>query len=176
MADKNLVTYIISIFVVVMLVSILSTITAEKTQEMRTNTSDDTINSFAATTTSNTTLSPVGDHILDLNATYQNDTWISFDGVDDYLFIQDNGYTTISYWVNDSVTEWTHVVNDTEKIYENNVSVSSFTLNAHKQNATGWYLGVNTTGFFNGSVDTIGFYNTTINQLIVGDLYNNGRV
>jgi len=110
-----------------------------------------------------------------LTAIAKNTTWLDFDGIDNYVFIQDNNYKTISYWVNDSSNDWIHVVNTSDILYENGDEVSSLTLNSIKQNSTGWYIGENSTGYFDGNIDEVTFYNDTINETIVDEVYINGR-
>lgn len=176
MAKQNFIMYLVMAFISVILFSVLIGISADTTEDLRGRVDNNTNSSFVATTTSNSTLTPIGNGITSLTSTYQNDTWLSFDGTNDYLFIQDNNFTSVSYWVNDSDNEWLHIANASDTLYEERAIVTDFTLNAHKQNATGWYFGINSSGFFEGNIDSINFYNETINNLTVEDIYSNGRL
>jgi len=110
-----------------------------------------------------------------LSASAINNSWLSFDGVNDYVFIDDNSYETISYWVNDTSNNWIHVVNTSGILYEDGNEVSSLTLNSYYKNTTGWYIGQNSSDdFFTGNIDSIKFYNDTINETIVDAIYSNG--
>ena len=133
------------------------------------------ITSFIATDSSNRTVYPGGEGIKTATVTRQNSTWLDFDGVDDYLFIPDNEYISISLWVKDNSTNWINIVNSSDLLYEDNNTVGSLTLNPFKYNATGWYLGMNESGFFNGSIDTIKFYNDTMNESQVSNIFADGR-
>ena len=100
-----------------------------------------------------------------------------FFGADNYKeeIIPDYDYVSVAFWVNDSANNWTLVVNSSDLIYENNATVSSLTMNPFKENATGWYFGINDSGFFEGNIDTIKFYNDTMNETQVSELFADGR-
>jgi len=151
---------------------IFGLIILNETYEDIEDTSASTTDSVLADNGTATTLSQTP---TSLSATRKNHTWLSFDGVDDYLFISDNSYETISYWVNSSST-WTHVVNTSGILYEDGDEVTSLTVSSYLKNSTGWFIGMNeTSGFFEGWIDSIKFYNDTIDETIVDTLYSNGR-
>lgn len=128
-----------------------------------------------ADNSTSTTLSPSGEGVTSLSATRHNQTWLEFDGVNDYVFIPDDSYKTISYWVNNTVNSWINVVNNSGILYEDGGVVGSLTLNSTKQNTTGWYIGINSTGFFKGNIDSIRFYNETITSTTINEVFDNGR-
>ena len=115
-------------------------------------------------------------NVTSLSATVKNRTWLSFDGTDDVLLIDNGSYETISFWVNNSTVAWTHVVNTSGVLYENGDEVSSLTLYPAYHNITDWYIGMtNRTYYANCYVDEIKFYNNTINETIVDRDYVAGR-
>jgi len=48
-------------------------------------------------TSSSATLSPVGEGITSSSATHKNQTWLEFDGVEDYVGIQDNNLVDLNF-------------------------------------------------------------------------------
>ena len=172
----NIFLYILVSFIAIILFLILAMVIPDAYDELQREVEYDSSDSFIATTTNNETLSYIGEGIKTLTATRQNSTWLDFDGVDDYLFIEDNDYSSVSFWANGSNGDWLHIVNSSDGlIYESNVTVGNLTLNVFKRNTTGWYFGINESGFFKGSVDTIKFYNDTMNETQVSELFSNGR-
>lgn len=171
----NVILYVIFSFIAVILFTLLATIIPDVYNDLRVEKYYDASDSFVATVKSNETLSPVGEGISSTTVTRKNGTWLDFDGANDYLFIPQYDYVSVSFWVNNSVNDWIHIVNSSDLIYENNATVGNLTLNAFKRNATGWYFGVNESGFFEGSIDTIKFYNDTMNETQVSELYSAGR-
>ena len=178
--DKNgrIVYYIIFSFIALVLFLPLVSFVWGSYDDLKTELDIDSSTSFLMTTNSNETLSPLsptGEEIEDVVVVRQNSTWLNFDGVDDYLFIEDNSYVSVSFWVNDSNNDWTHIVNSSGVIYEDNTTVGSLTLNPFKRNNTGWYFGINESGYFNGSIDTIKFYNDTMTEGQVSDIFDDGK-
>lgn len=171
----NIVIYAIFSFIALILFTLLLYIIPSIYNESAIEIDYSRTTSFIATTTSNTTLQPIGQGIREATATRKNSTWLDFDGVDDYLFIPNYDYVSVAFWVNDSDNDWTLIVNSSDLIYENNSTVANLTMNPFKRNATGWYFGLNDSGFFNGSIDTIKFYNDTMNETQVSELYAAGR-
>ncbi len=171
----NIILYIIFSFIALILFSLLLYIIPDVYEDVRAELEFDIEDSFLATVTTNETLDPIGEGIREIAVTRKNSTWLEFDGTSDYLFIPNYDYVSVAFWVNNSDNDWAFVVNSSDLIYENNVTVSSLTMNPFKQNATGWYFGINDSGFFNGNIDTIKFYNDTMNETQVSELFANGR-
>ena len=172
----NIFLYILFSFIAIILFLILAMVIPDTYDDMRQEVDHDSSASFLASTTSNHTLSYIGEGVTTLAATRQNSTWLDFDGVNDYLFIEDNDYDSVSFWANGTAGGWFHIVNSSDGlIYEDNITVGNLTLNAFKRNTTGWYFGINETGFAKVSVDTIKFYNDSMNETQVSELFSTGR-
>ena len=172
----NMILYIIVSFIALILFFLLASIIPDTYDDLQREVEYDSSASFIAATTNNETLSYIGEGIKTLTVIRQNSTWLDFDGVSDYLFIPDYNYSSVSFWANGTAGGWYHIVNSSDGlIYENNVTVGNLTLNAFKRNATGWYFGINETGFFYGGVDQIKFYNDTMNETQVSELFDGGR-
>jgi len=172
----NVILYIIVSFIAIILFLILAMVIPDTYEDLRQEKIYDSGASFIAATTNNETLSYVGEGIKTFTVVRENSTWLDFDGINDYLFIPDYDYDSVSFWANGSNGDWLHIVNSSDGlIYENNNTIGNLTLNAFKRNATGWYFGMNETGFFEGSVDTIKFYNDSMNETQVSNLFDAGR-
>lgn len=172
----NIILYVIFSFIALILFFLLAMIIPDTYDDLRVEKLYSSSSSFIATTTNNETLSYIGEGIKTITVTRQNSTWLDFDGVDDYLFIPQYDYYSVSFWVKGSTGDWLHVVNSSDGlIYEDNATVVSWTLNAFKRNSTGWYFGINSSGYFNGSIDTIKFYNDTMNESQVSIIFADGR-
>ena len=171
----NMILYILVSFIALVLFLLLSTIIPGVYDDLRTEVDHTLSTSFLASVSSNKTLSPLGEGIKTSTVTHQNGTWLNFDGIDDYLFIPQYDYISVSFWANSTTGGWKHIVNSSDLIYENNVTVGNLTLNVFKRNATGWYFGLNETGFAKVSIDTIKFYNDTMNETLVSELFSAGR-
>jgi len=171
----NIILYAIFSFIALILFVLLLYIVPDIYNEGRLEIDHSSSDSFIATVTANETLSPVGEGITSITVARKNSTWLSFDGINDYLFIPDYNYTSVALWVNNSDTNWILIVNSSDSLYQNNGTVSNFSLNPFKKNATGWYFGINDSGFFEGDIDTIKFYNDTMNETQISELYANGR-
>ena len=173
----NMILYIIVSFIALVLFSILATIIPDTYDDIRQEKLSDSSASFIAATTNNETFQYIGEGIKSISSVNrQNSTWLDFDGINDYLFIKDNDYDSVSFWANGSNGDWLHIVNSSDGlIYEDNVTVVSLTLNAFKRNTTGWYFGINESGFSKVSIDTIKFYNDTMNETQVSNLFDAGR-
>jgi len=177
MVNENTIKYFVTALIVVILFSVLATYVATKSNsnELKTdNTFTGSVSEFILTDngTANTlTQTPTSF----TSATNKNRTWLNFDGIDDFVEIADNSYKTISYWVNDTSNAWIHVINTSNILYENGNEVASLTLNSIKQNSTGWFIGINSSDPFAGNIDRIRFYNDTINETVVNEIFDNGR-
>ena len=171
----NIILYIIFSFIALILFSLLLYIIPDVYEDVRAEIEYSAENSFLATVTENETLSPIGEGVTATVVTRKNSTWLEFNGAGDYLFIPNYDYVSVAFWVNDSANDWKLVVNSSDLVYEDNSTVSSLTMNPFKRNATGWYFGVNDSGFFGGNIDTIKFYNDTMNESQVSELFANGR-
>jgi len=171
----NAVLYIIVSMIALILFILLFRIIPDVYDNSRAENEYSDTNSFLVTTSSNTVLSPIGDGIKSTVVTTKNSTWLDFDGIDDYLFIPDYDYVSVVFWANTSGSDWIMITNSSDLIYEGNNTVGNLTINPFKKNATGWYFGINESGFFEGSIDTIKFYNDTMNQSQLSELLLNGR-
>lgn len=171
----NIVVFIMLGFIAFVLVLLLPSFISDSSRDMKNKEDLSSNTSFIATVTSNETLSPIGEGIESATVIRQNSTWLNFDGVNDYLFIPDNSYVSVSFWVNDSLNNWFHFANASTILYENAAVVGNPTLNAYKKNSTGWYFGINESGYFPGNIDTIKFYNDTLDAAQVSNLYADGR-
>jgi hypothetical protein len=129
--------------------------------------------SFLATSSSNL-LSPLGTGILTSSITTPNQTWINFDGVNDYVNLTISGYSTISFWYKTSTqSSWTNLINSSGTIYING-SASAITIYPIYQNGLILQIGYNGT-YFNGSIDEIRTYNFNLNSTQATEIYNEGR-
>jgi len=171
----NVIIYAIFSFIALILFILLFNIIPDVYDDLRTESDHSASDSFLATVTVNETLAPIGDGIRTIEVTAKNSTWLNFDGVNEYLFIPDYNYVSVVFWANNSDNDWVMITNSSDLIYEGNTTVSSLTINPFKRNATGWYFGINDSGFFGGNIDTIKFYNDTMNGTQVSELFADGR-
>ena len=164
-------------FIVVLLFTILAGFINTEAESIKPTVDIDVDKTFLATITEDETLSPIGEGITSVVTYRNNDTWLELDGNDDYVFIPDsNLYYSVVMWVNNSDNNWTLIANSSDLLFENNGTVvAEFTMNPFKKNATGWYFGINDSGFFEGNIDTIKFYNDSMNETQISDLFINGR-
>ena len=117
------------------------------------------------------------EELLSVNTiTTKNQTWLNFDGINDFTNISDNSYDTISFWAKNSTVSWTYIVNTSGILYENGNNVNSLTFYPIFFDGADWQIGkTDATTFFSGSIDSIRFYNNTINSTTIGGLYDIGR-
>lgn len=123
------------------------------------------------------TLSPIGLGITS-NTVITLNSWIDTDGINDYIKIEDDSYPTISFWYkNNSETAWQHIVNTSGILYWNATEVDSLPLYPVFFNGSDWLFGqTGVASFIKVSIDSIKFYNSTINITEVNNTFNNGRL
>lgn len=113
-------------------------------------------------------------NITSLSATRKNDTWLEFDGVDDN--VESERYNTISFWYKNATTDWTFIVNSSGTLYVNG-SLGTPGIYPIYDNGINMYLGkLNSSFFFNGSMDDFRGYNNSIDAELVNLTYLGGRL
>ena len=177
----NFISSAIVILLAVVLFGTLATMSAEKAQDLRTNINTTLSALSIATVSANVSLGHTGEGVTSMVVTRNNDTWLVFDGVNDHINITDYSYKTISFHFKNATGPnsgaWQHIVNTSNILYQNGTEVSSVLDYPVTLNGTVWIIGMsNETEFFNGSIDSIKFYNDTINESIVDEVYTTGRL
>ncbi len=111
-----------------------------------------------------------------LTAQSYNQTWLEFDGVNDVLEVEVNqSKPTISLWFKNDTHDWTNVVKTGEIIYINNISDATWTYFPYYLNGDTIYIGkTNDSTFVNVSIDEFRTYETILNNIEVGEIYNEG--
>lgn len=179
--SSNFISYAIIMLLAVVLFGTLATMSAEKAQDLRAS-SNTTLSVLSiATFTSNVSLGHTGEGITSIVVTRNNDTWLVFDGVNDHVNITDHSYKTVSFWFKNATGPnsgaWQCIVNTSNILYQNGTEVTSVLDYPLTLNGTVWMIGMsNETEFFNGSIDSIKFYNDTINESIVDAVNIAGRL
>jgi len=176
MVEQKVITYFVMFLLAVFLFSALATIVAQKAL-------DDDLKDRVTTAGSNTILADNGTsttlhtdtETLSVSATSKNRTWLSFDGVNDYMNIPNDNYETVSFWYKNTTTAWQNVINSSGTIYVNG-SINDTNLFPIHYNGTNYLFGqTDSTTFVNVSIDEIRYYNGTINSTIAEAIYNAGR-
>ena len=141
--------------------------------------SDEVYNNVDSTqtilTSSTDTLTPIGEGITSSEVKANNDTWLDFDGVNDYVSVNLDVFNSTTFWYKNETSDWIFVVNSSGTLYVNNVSETPNQYPVYYDGST-YFIGKNdSTHFFNGSMDDFRVYNMT---LVIGDinnLYSGGR-
>jgi len=124
-----------------------------------------------------TTISPIGTGITSLTATAINNSWLSFDGVNDYAYLPYN--YTISLWFKNDTSDWTQLINSSGTIdstYINGILNDTWTYFPFYSNGTDWILGKSDGSTFEEvKIDQIEIYDEWINSTKSMDIYNEGR-
>lgn len=110
------------------------------------------------------------------SATTKNNSWLSFDGVNNYILVNTRSMETITFWYkNSTASDWTFIANVSGTTYVNGVAG---TPNQYPVffNGSDYFIGKeNATIFFNGSIDDFRGYRRKINSTNVLEIYNSGR-
>jgi len=137
------------------------------------NSTSSSSDNFIGDIDANDTIS-IGDGLVSSSASIKNQTWLDFDGVNDVLTINDNGYVTVAFWYDNTTTsDWVLYVNTSGILYVDGNEIGAFPVNFYYSDGSKYYFGKeDATTFKNGSIDNIRFYNSTINETVIDALYN----
>lgn len=116
-----------------------------------------------------------GNEITSLNAQSYNQTWLEFDGNNDYLQVTSTDNASISFWYKNATVGWQHIVNATSTSYVNGSSGTPLLYPIY-YNGTDYMLGKSdSTTFDDVDIDDFRIFNYILNSSDVSTLYSNGR-
>ena len=128
-------------------------------------------------TNNGTTITLSQTPITSPTVTANNQTWLEFDGVNDFAYIDYNH--TISLWFKNETTDWTNLINSSGSnynIYLNGIINTTNPYFPFYYNSSNWILGKsNATTFEKVYIDNIRLYNEWINETDATEVYNLGR-
>lgn len=109
------------------------------------------------------------------NSYVYNQTWLEFDGVNDYVLISSDIIDSISFWYANETSEWIFITNSSGTLYVNAVEESPLQYPIY-HNGSAYFLGMyNETSYFNGSIDDFRIYEKELNITEIEDIYGNGK-
>ena len=128
------------------------------------------------TYTSQLNIIPIYQGITSLSSKRYNNTWLDFDGVDDYASIEYNGDNSITFWYNSSTSEdWVFIINSSS-VYVDGLEDTPVEYPIY-YNGTHYLLGkTDDTTFWAGSIDDFRIVNYTIDENLSMLMYNGGRL
>lgn len=114
-----------------------------------------------------------GEAITSFSATRYNNTWLDFDGTNDYLLIYPSTNDTLSFWYNSSTSGgWQYVTNVGGVKYTNGSLADPVEYPVYF-NGTHYFFGkTDATTFWGGSIDEIRIYDGFLNETEITTLYN----
>ena len=123
---------------------------------------------------SSTTLSPIGSEISSSSVKANNDTWLEFDGINDFMTLNSTSVTSISFWYKNDTT-WYNVVNVSGTLYVDG-SVATPDLYPIYNDGSDFYFGkTDATTFVKVSVDEIRTFSNELSTEQITAIYNGGR-
>ena len=166
---------VISVASLIMVILFVALVVQSVMDNPTTDCSDTTESSTQSLLTSSTsTLSPIGQGISSSSVTGKNQTWLEFDGDDDYVL--SNRYDTISFWYKNSTINWTFMVNSSGTLYVNG-SLRTPEVYPIYDNGSNMFIGkTDALTYFNGSIDDFRGYNSSIDANLVNLTYLGGRL
>ena len=170
--NKTILATIISIVGVILIILFASLIIGSITESPQfacENATSETDETFLVENTKTLNGTPVT-----LTAQVYNNTWLDFDGVDNYVLSE--RYDTISFWYKNSTVDWTFIVNSSGTLYVNGV-VGTPDIFPVYDNSTNMFLGkTGASTFFNGSIDDFRGYDSSIDSVLANLTYLGGRL
>ena len=120
-------------------------------------------------------LSPIDNGITNATISVYNDTFLSCDGVNDYLLIYPHSNDTLSFWLNSTApTSWVNIVNVMGNCYINSLSLPCPATYPVYWNGTAYFFcKTDATTFWAGQIDRIEVFDgqltqTQVNGFVVG--------
>lgn len=121
-----------------------------------------------------TTLSPVGEGISSSTLTTPNQTYLFFLN-NDYVRVSSDEAVSITFWYKNLTSNWIFISNVSGTTYVNAVLGNPIQYPVYF-NGSDYFIGkINSTKFFNGSIDDFRVYDYELNTTMINDIYTGGR-
>ena len=121
-------------------------------------------------------LSKIGGGINTVTAQVYNDTYLSCDGVNDYIKITPSSNDTLAFWYNSSTSEsWQFVVNTLGTQYTNESLGDAVEYPVYWDGTDYYFCKTDATTFWEGSIDKISIYDGQLTNTQIEDLYGETR-
>ena len=121
-------------------------------------------------------LSKIGGGINTVTAQVYNDTYLSCDGVNDYIKITPTTNDTLAFWYNSSTSEqWQFVVNTLGTQYTNGSLGDAVEYPVYWDGTDYYFCKTDATTFWKGSIDKISIYDGQLTNTQIEDLYGETR-
>ena len=122
-------------------------------------------------------LSKIGGGINTVTAKVYNDTFLSCDGVNDYIKITPSSNDTLAFWYNSSTSEtWQFVVNTLGTQYTNGSLGDAVEYPVYWDGTDYYFCKTDATTFWEGYIDEIRIFEGELGEQTLNDLYINGRL
>ena len=117
-------------------------------------------------------LSKIGVGINTVTAQVYNDTYLSCDGVNDYIKITPSSNDTLAFWYNSSTSEsWQFVVNTLGTQYTNGSLGDAVEYPVYWDGTDYYFCKTDATTFWEGSIDKISIYDGQLTNTQISELY-----
>ena len=117
-------------------------------------------------------LSKIGGGINTVTAQVYNDTYLSCDGVNDYIKITPSSNDTLAFWYNSSTSEsWQFVVNTFGTQYTNGSLGDAVEYPVYWDGTDYYFCKTDATTFWEGSIDKISIYDGQLTNTQISELY-----
>ena len=121
-------------------------------------------------------LRKIGGGINTVTAQVYNDTYLSCDGVNDYIKITPSSNDTLAFWYNSSTSEsWQFVVNTLGTQYTNGSLGDAVEYPVYWDGTDYYFCKTDATTFWEGYIDKISIYDGQLNNTQIEDLYGEER-
>lgn len=121
-------------------------------------------------------LSKVGSGINTVTAQVYNDTYLSCDGVNDYIKITPSSNDTLAFWYNSSTSEtWQFVVNTLGTQYTNGSLGDAVEYPVYWDGTDYYFCKTDATTYWEGYIDKISVYEGQLTSANVSTLYGEER-
>jgi hypothetical protein len=117
-------------------------------------------------------LTPMGNGLVSFQAQVYNDTFLSCDGVNDYIKITPSSNDTLAFWYNSSTSEsWQFVVNTLGTQYTNGSLGDAVEYPVYWDGTDYYFCKTDATTFWEGSIDKISIYDGQLSSVNISNLY-----
>lgn len=121
-------------------------------------------------------LTPMGNGLVSFTAQVYNDTYLSCDGVNDYIKITPTTNDTLAFWYNSSTSEqWQFVVNNLGIKFTNGTQVDPVEYPVYWDGTDYYFCKTDATTYWEGSIDKISIYDGQLTNTQISDLYGETR-